>query len=221
MRWLQRTLWIKIVRVSSSICSQWHNEGGLGESGKKQSKCETSDSKARTEKSLNVESLSWCQRKMDWTKRCISRIFKTIDNMLTKLRKDKRNSLCHRVLPARMVINSLDLLSKMACPDNILLSEWDTVTKRQASINQTCRMLSSIIYLIVLSSNSTIPTVHGNSFKKHKQKLTQYNFFKSFFQCNSIPTGRGKSRKTHYLIPTIRKIRASPAIQLIASIGSE
>lgn len=76
------------------------------------------------------------------------------------------------------------------------------------AIKKTCRALSNTTYTTALPSNTSMLSVHGNKFKKHKQKFTQYIFFENFVLFNSIPTAKGNSGKAHYLILTIEILRA-------------
>lgn len=75
-------------------------------------------------------------------RQCISRITKTSDTMLSKLHKEKNDSFFPRILLARMVMASGNLLKQMNCPDSMPLSDEKTVSMPRSHIARTCQTLS-------------------------------------------------------------------------------
>lgn len=141
--------------------------------------------------------------------------------MWTKVQRDKDNSFHGRVLPARIVIRSDWFLSKMNCPDDVALSEWETLSKWLAIVIKNSLTLFNPTYLIALPSNSTTLTVHGNKILIQKQTVIQYHYFKNFLLYNSIPTEISKAEKTPYLVSTIWEISALAWSQTSFNIGNK
>jgi len=61
---------------------------------------------------------------------------------------------------------------------------------------------------VKLPADGSRPPLHGNCFKESRQKSLELEKFKEFIVLHSTPTGRTKSGRTHYLLPTIQHYRA-------------
>ena len=61
--------------------------------------------------------------------------------------------------------------------------------------------------MIYLPQQCINPPIHRNSVAKISQYPSQQERFKQYVYMNSIPTGKQERGKSHYLIPSIRRIK--------------
>eukprot|EP00171_Calliarthron_tuberculosum_P023193 IDg23193t1 len=139
---------------------------------------------------------------------CISKLTQTDKNTLSNLRNVYRTERCkYRKYPAKNVLENDSLLRLLLFDGDDEPEDWASLEKRREWLRKRIENTGDHQTPVSLPSESSAPPLHGNCFKKGLQKTQHAHYFKSFVIANSVPTSRLRRGKTHYLVPTIRRIR--------------
>jgi len=138
---------------------------------------------------------------------CIALITDTHPQTLTSLRSSFMDSRgAQRAYPATKVLNTTELLEQLLYPTPNEPEGWDTLNTRRAWLSEQIELHGSRVE-VFLPPDSASPPIHKNAFVKTRQLKVEFELFKKFVLHNSIPSGRMRRGKTHFLLPTIRRIK--------------
>lgn len=141
---------------------------------------------------------------------CISKLTGTNQRTLTNLRRlycERRAQ--QRFYPACVVLNCEELLKELVYDGDHEPENWASLQTRRNWLKRRIFETGDNRTPVPLPPDSSTPPLHLNVFKKRTQKMAQLERFKSFIMANAVPTGRRQRGKTHYLLPSIRRIRPS------------
>lgn len=137
---------------------------------------------------------------------------------MTRLRRvycERRSKL--RLHPACVVLKDDKLLKNLVYDGKYPPEDCASLESRRNWLKRRIFRTGDSRTPVPLLQNSSAPPLHTNAFKKRTQKMEQLERFNSFVAANSIPTGRQQHGKTHYIMPTIRRIRTPPKLKECAN----
>jgi len=141
-------------------------------------------------------------------RRCIAKLTNTSLGALTRLRAAyKRNMSEKRKFPAQKVLDSDKLLKDLLYNGTSAPPDWHKLSVRRKWLNDLIETTGDKLTLVYLPQSTIETPIHRNAFTRKPLRAMQKERFQCFVSCNSVPTGRRLRGKTHYLLPTIRRLK--------------